>query len=288
MSRQTPVAPALSSLTGFLLRRAYTLTTERARSCLGEEANTRDVGILIMLEDRGPISQSALADQLGVHRTIMVKLIASLEEAGYVRRERNPADRRAYAVTITQSGRRRRVQLQQELRDVEVALMDQLDATQRTRLNELLRRMLSETALTTLPSLRDNPGYLITVAHREHLTVATDRLAPLGIEPRHFGALSVVDHDGPCTQQHVARVLGVSPPAVLPLIDDLESAGLVDRTRDAADRRSYDLTLTASGRKTLIEALRRIQETNAGIVEPLGEADEERLRELLRTVVGLS
>lgn len=287
MSRQPPIAPVLSSLTGFLLRRAYALTVDRARSCLGDDANPRDVGILMILDERGPMSQGALADLMSVNRTIMVKLVGALEVGGYVLRERNPADRRAYALTITDAGRRRCEQLMEELRDVESTLSANLDAGGHARLNALLRRLLSEAALTTLPALRDNAGYLITVAYRENLSIAIDLLGPLGIEPRHFGALAVVDRDGPCTQQHVADRLGVSAPAVLPLIDDLELAGFIDRTRDASDRRSYDLTLTGTGHTRLVEALGRVGTVQAATIERLGADGDRELRELLRTVVGL-
>ena len=286
MNRQPPVAPALASLTGFLLRRAYALTVDRARSSLGDDANARDVGILMVLEERGPMSQGALADLMGVNRTIMVKLIGALEEGGYVLRERNPADRRAYALTITDAGRRRHVDLLAELSDVEEAITANLDSNQSTRLNSLLRQLLSEAALTTLPLLRDHPGFLITAAYHEALTRAVDALSPIGIEPRHFGALVVIDRDGPCTQQHVAERLGVSAPGVLPVIDDLDERGLVDRTRVASDRRSYDLTLTPTGLDRLNAALDRITSVNADIAERLGGTDDE-LRDLLRTVVGL-
>jgi len=37
---------------------------------------------------------------------MMVGIVDELENAGHVRRERNPEDRRAYAVTIAASGRR--------------------------------------------------------------------------------------------------------------------------------------------------------------------------------------
>lgn len=37
---------------------------------------------------------------------MMVGIVDALEDAGHVRRERNPEDRRAYAVTISASGRR--------------------------------------------------------------------------------------------------------------------------------------------------------------------------------------
>jgi DNA-binding MarR family transcriptional regulator len=63
-----------------------------------------------MLSAVGPCSQQALSEELRIDRSVMVSVCDDLEQAGYVRRERNPHDRRSYAVTITDSGRRRLVE----------------------------------------------------------------------------------------------------------------------------------------------------------------------------------
>jgi len=274
-------------MTGFLLRRAYALAIDCARTGLGDDANIRDVAILMMLDGRGPISQGALADLLEINRTIMVKLVDALERDGYVTRGHNPQDRRAYALAVTTAGRRRCSQLLNDLDEVQTALTTALDDAQRAQLNELLRSVVSEAALTILPSLSDNIGYLVTAAYRERLDQATAGLTPVGIEPRHFGVLAVVDREGPCTQQYVATALGVSAPAVLPLIDDIEAERLVNRKRGTTDRRTYDLTLTARGRSRLADAVRVIESVQADIVAQIGVDGNRELQRLLRIVVGI-
>jgi DNA-binding MarR family transcriptional regulator len=61
--------------------------------------------VLKMLAEVGPSSQRVLSDQLRIDRSVMVGICDGLEGAGHVRRERDAGDRRAYAVTITDSGR---------------------------------------------------------------------------------------------------------------------------------------------------------------------------------------
>ncbi|MEV4178647.1 MULTISPECIES: MarR family winged helix-turn-helix transcriptional regulator [unclassified Nonomuraea] len=63
--------------------------------------------VLQMLDAVGPCSQQALSEELRIDRSVMVGVCDDLERAGHVRRERNPDDRRSYAVTITAAGRRR-------------------------------------------------------------------------------------------------------------------------------------------------------------------------------------
>ncbi|MFC7327055.1 MarR family winged helix-turn-helix transcriptional regulator [Marinactinospora rubrisoli] len=62
--------------------------------------------VLRMLTAVGPCSQQTLSEELRIDRSVMVGLCDDLEHAGHVRRERDPEDRRAYAVTVTESGRR--------------------------------------------------------------------------------------------------------------------------------------------------------------------------------------
>ncbi len=50
-------------------------------------------------------SQVALAQQLGVDRTVMTYLLDELERAGYLERRRDPLDRRARHIVITEAGK---------------------------------------------------------------------------------------------------------------------------------------------------------------------------------------
>jgi DNA-binding MarR family transcriptional regulator len=56
--------------------------------------------------ERASLSQQAIGERLRIDRTTMVALIDDLERAGYVKRERNPEDRRAYVITLTVAGRK--------------------------------------------------------------------------------------------------------------------------------------------------------------------------------------
>ncbi|RFU84328.1 MarR family transcriptional regulator [Streptomyces triticagri] len=102
--------------------------------------------VLKMLAEVGPCSQRVLSDQLRIDRTVMVGLCDSLEEAGHVRRERHATDRRAYAVTLTDTGR-------QLLDRAEAAVPEFLDSTfgalgpaERKQLATLLGKLLHSTS----------------------------------------------------------------------------------------------------------------------------------------------
>jgi DNA-binding MarR family transcriptional regulator len=109
-----------------------------------------------------------------------------------------------------------------------------------------------------------------------------ERLAPLGLEPRHAGMLTrLAAHEG-LSQQALGELTGLNPTRMVFLVDELEQRGLVERRRNTADRRSYALYLTPQGRDTLrqIQAAgsRHQDETGASLTQ----AERIQLASLLR------
>src|SRR4051812_15843749 len=84
--------------------------------------------------------------------------------------------------------------------------------------------------------------------------IGDDKLAASGLDSREYSILSILDTDGPGSQQELARLLGKAPAIVVAAIDDLEERGLVTRTRDPADRRRTRVTVTKAGVRTLAKA----------------------------------
>jgi DNA-binding MarR family transcriptional regulator len=88
-----------------------------------------------------PRSQLAMAQQLGVDRTVMTYLLDDLEKAGLVERKPDPADRRARRVLVTETGTARLCDVVRKLRRVEERLLDPLDPAERDTLRSLLQRV---------------------------------------------------------------------------------------------------------------------------------------------------
>src|SRR5215831_1706513 len=94
----------------------------------------------------------------------------------------------------------------------------------------------------------------------------SERLAPLGLEPRHAGLRFRLAANEGQSQQAIGELLGLNPTRMVFLVDELEQRGLVQRRRNTADRRSYALYLTAQGRDTL----RQIQAAGTGLQDQIG------------------
>ena len=110
----------------------------------------------------------------------------------------------------------------------------------------------------------------------------SERLAPLGLEPRHAGMLTRLSANQGLSQQAIGELIGLNPTRMVFLVDELEQRGLVKRRRNTSDRRSYALYLTAHGRDMLreIQASRNRHQDQIGA--SLNQAERAQLTGLLR------
>lgn len=77
----------------------------------------------------------------------------------------------------------------------------------------------------------------------------------------------------PINQKALAGELGVADSSAGRLIDRLEKMGLVERRRDAVDRRAYGISLTDAGENRIKELLSVGQSFNEDLTS--GISDEE-------------
>jgi DNA-binding MarR family transcriptional regulator len=273
--------PALKQFTGYLLRLAYVKAVGAADDCFPEDDHVREAAILSILAERGAVSQRTLGEVTHVNRSLVVKLVDGLETKGWVVRDRNPDDRRSYALRITPAGESASARLSQDLDKAEAELTANLSGPEVERLKRRLRGLLADNPALAVTSLADRTGYLITHAHHQLRGWAEIGLEPLGLRPRDFGVLMTVAREQPCSQAHLAAALGVTSPGVLGFIGDLESKGYVSRSRNPEDRRQLNLTLTGPGRRCLEQGLEVVRAVHARNVARLGEKGDEELRTLL-------
>jgi DNA-binding MarR family transcriptional regulator len=92
--------------------------------------------------ERGSLSQQAIGERLRIDRTTMVSLIDDLERAGYVERERNPDDRRAYVITLTAAGRRAQARAEEAVDAHALHFFGQLSEAELQELHRLLERLI--------------------------------------------------------------------------------------------------------------------------------------------------
>jgi DNA-binding MarR family transcriptional regulator len=122
----------------------------------GVPGGPRGYQVLASCGQEGPRTQLALAQRLGLDRTVMTYLLDDLQGAGLVERRPDPTDRRARRVELTEAGTAQLCVLAGRLREAEDRLLDRLDPDER----DVLRRLLFRLATGS----DEVPGGLCTVA----------------------------------------------------------------------------------------------------------------------------
>ena len=100
------------------------------------------------------------------------------------------------------------------------------------------------------------PGYLISRLGAMGQRRFAERMSQLGLTPRMWGALNVLDAEGALSQHALGRCVGMDPSSMVSTIDELEAKGLVQRRRDPTDRRAYALHITEAGGDVLTRGRR--------------------------------
>ncbi|MGW4439860.1 MarR family winged helix-turn-helix transcriptional regulator [Streptomyces sp. NPDC004596] len=108
------VTPSGADQEFLALERELTVLLRRARANQGEMARevhpdleSSAYGLLIRLDELGGQRATELAAYIGVGKATMSRQLRALEELGLIAREPDPADGRAWLVTLTEEGRGR-------------------------------------------------------------------------------------------------------------------------------------------------------------------------------------
>jgi DNA-binding MarR family transcriptional regulator len=127
-------------------------------------------------------------------------------------------------------------------------------------------------------------AYLLGQIGRSQGARLTERLAPLGLRPKHFALLNIVAADEGSSQQKLGERLALEPSGIVATIDELEDQGLLERRRDPGDRRRYALYLTREGHAKLAQARRAAAQRAAELLEPLDPHELEVLHGILTRI----
>ena len=134
-------------------------------------------------------------------------------------------------------------------------------------------------------ALTDDVGFLLSRASGVVVRATNAALAPHGLRVRSFSVLVLAaDSPGGISQRDLAGVLGLDPSQVVLLVDELATAGLVERRPSEVDRRTKLVAATETGRAVRDAAARA---ADAGVAEQLAglsAAERDQLRALLSRV----
>ncbi len=132
----------------------------------------------------------------------------------------------------------------------------------------------------------ERPALLLVKLGNEVAARAQDPLAGIGLSGRQYMALAILSSDEPSSQLELARLCGLLPAQVVPVVDELQRRGLVERRRDEADRRRSVVRATPRGLELLARADRLAESIEADLFGDLDPAARERFAATMRAALG--
>ena len=94
----------LLSAPGHLLRRNHQRSVDIFTRTVGDDVTRQQIGTLLALHRKPGASQRDLVDATGVDKSTLKEMLGRLVERGWVRRERDSNDSRAWTLRLTPEG----------------------------------------------------------------------------------------------------------------------------------------------------------------------------------------
>jgi MarR family transcriptional regulator, lower aerobic nicotinate degradation pathway regulator len=124
-------------------------------------------------------------------------------------------------------------------------------------------------------ALDEQVGFLLRVAMQRHTSIFTSRMIE-GLTQTQFAALAKLYEVGPCSQNHLGRLIYLDAATIKGVVDRLGAHGFVTALSDPKDRRRRAVALTVHGRQVTKAAMLVAAEITATTLAPL-TAEEQRL-----------
>ena len=139
------ISPAGAPVIGLYLFMAYgRLLRSMGRNTRFAAINPVAIGVPALLKAHPGLSQTELADLLGVERMTAGVQVAQCIKSGLVRRRRSPDDRRKYALYITAKGLANLRRIARLIPQHEQSLFGRLGARERVVLYRILVKLIDD------------------------------------------------------------------------------------------------------------------------------------------------
>ena len=129
--------------------------------------------------------------------------------------------------------------------------------------------------------LDEQVGFLMRVAMQRHTSIFM-RCMVEGLTQTQFAALAKLHEVGPCSQNHLGRLIFLDAATIKGVVDRLGIRGFVTALADPKDRRRRAVALTERGREVTIAATVIAAEITAETLAPLTAEERETVVALLR------
>ena len=131
--------------------------------------------------------------------------------------------------------------------------------------------------------LDEQVGFLMRVAMQRQTAIFGTRMVE-GLTPTQFAALAKLYEVGPCSQNHLGRLIYLDAATIKGVVDRLGLRGFVTALNDPKDRRRRAVALTEQGRQVTEEAMQVAVQISTAALSPLTEDERRLLVRLLQKI----
>ena len=117
---------------------------------------------------------------------------------------------------------------------------------------------------------------------RELMAAEAPVLKEHGLTMWGYVVLLALDRGTVRTQAALAEAIGADKSRIIGTLDELQQAGLIERTPDPADRRVRLLSITPEGRRVRRAVRKQIQAQEVSILDTLAPADRKAFLRILQ------
>jgi DNA-binding MarR family transcriptional regulator len=129
--------------------------------------------------------------------------------------------------------------------------------------------------------LDDQVGFLMRVAMQRHTAIFMSRMIE-ALTQTQFAALAKLYEVGPCSQNHLGRLIYLDAATIKGVVDRLNARGFVTALADPKDRRRRAVALTSRGREVTESAIKVAAKITAETLVPLAPDEQRAVVKLLK------
>lgn len=251
--------------------------------------------VLTALMERPGISQSELAERLDIEKAPLGLALDWLEQAGWIERKADPADRRVRRAALLPRAEPALARMSERFRAIEANYLRGFDAEEVAQMLEslqVIRDTLRAAAPTPASTARTatvaTPGTTTDTTNANAnartetyvsvlfecarlLTRRFDaRLAEMGFTRNQWLVMNTVYRNEGMRQTAIADATEIGAAPLGKVIDALQADGWLERRADLRDRRAKRLFLTRRAHHLLSGKRQRFEQLHAALLQPLG------------------
>ena len=133
--------------------------------------------------------------------------------------------------------------------------------------------------------LHEHTGHLIRRLHQISVAFFLDTARREGLTPTQYAALAAIGAMPGIDQATMAGLAALDRSTAGSVLAKLARRGLITRRARRGDQRSFELTLTARGRRLLSALQPRLARTNIAILAPLSAPERRTFISLMARIV---